>query len=228
MRDVTTILSDAEIVRLRALIAQAPALPLDASGRLEYPKILYRRDYIGFARLAAATTDPLVRKEALEKLRHTYLAVHDIETEEDYLADLFEDQTQQWFTDPNDIITLAVEQGGLGERDPRIPTGREGRRAAAQNKADREYELRQLRRRFTELTGRKLEEEPTTLASADGWTAAPAPDDPIDVDGPETPAPALVAAPGSKAPGKPAPATKRASPVTARERVLQAAQQSLR
>lgn len=160
MRDLTKILSDAETLKLRALLSQQPDIPLDSSFGQEYPKMLYDRPYVDLYRLVKGHPDPLVRKEAQQAIGKTIVIVHDIETEEDYLAD-------GWRNDPNDFITMSLEEGGLGEVDPRIPVGKEGRRADKQNRATRDQELRNLRRRYAELTGVRLadaEEAPATAA----------------------------------------------------------------
>lgn len=170
MRDVSKVLSDAETVKLRALLAQTPDIPVDDSFGQEYPKMLFHNAYIELYRLVKNHPDPLVKKEAQEKMRTVIVIVHNIEDEEEYLAD-------GWKADPCDIITAPVAEGGMGEVNPRIPTGREGRRADRQQKASREQELRNLRRRYAELTGRKLAEddEPEPMAATMETADPPAP-----------------------------------------------------
>ncbi len=170
MRDVSKVLSDAETLKLRALLAQTPDLPISDQLGQEYPKMLFHNAYIELYRLIKNHPDPLVKKEAQEKMRNVIVIVHNIEDEEEYLAD-------GWKHDPCDIITAPVEEGGMGEVNPRIPTGREGRRADRQNKATREQELRNLRRRYAELTGRKLadDDEPAMPLAAVTEVPPPAP-----------------------------------------------------
>lgn len=192
MRDLTKVLNDAEVVKLRALLAQSPDLPVDDHGWQEYPKMLFHRDYIDLYRLVKSHPDPLVKKEAQQNMRRVLVIVHDIGTEEDYLAD-------GWRTDPNEFIVASIADGGLGEVDPRIPTGREGRRAHQTAKATREAELRELRRRYAELTGTRLADDhdlsPTSM--------------PVPV--PEAPAPVVTAPVVPTKREKVAAATKRAT-----------------
>lgn len=175
MRDLTKVLSDAETLKLRALLSNTP--DIDPSDRLgqEYPKMLFHPDYIPIYRIIKNTTDHVAKKEAQVQMRRAIVIVHDIETEEDYLAD-------HWRADPNDFITMSVEDGGLGEVDPRIPTGREGRKAEKQNKASRDAELRALQRRYAELTGTRL---------ADASFSAPEPplqpNEPLNASGAKAP-----------------------------------------
>lgn len=166
MRDVSKVLTDAEALKLRALLAQTPDIQIDSALGQEYPKMLFHPNYIELYRLVKDHPDPLVKKEAQQKMSRVIVIVHDIETEEDYLQD-------KWRSDPNDFIVMSKEEGGLGEADPRIPVGREGRRASALRKQDRETELRDLRRRYAELTGRSLiDVEPP---AAEPVAAAPPP-----------------------------------------------------
>lgn len=162
MRDVSKILSEAETVKLRALLSQTPDFPVDENFGKEYPRMLFSPQYIELYRLIKDHPDDLVKKEAKSKLNRVTVIVHNVEDEEDYITD-------GWKNDPNDFITMSIEDGGLGEADPRIPTGREGRRFAKINKVTREIELRDLRRRYAELTGKKLAEdvvEPEPVAAA--------------------------------------------------------------
>lgn len=151
MRDVSKVLSDAETIKLRALLAQTPDIQVDSALGQEYPKMLFHPSYIEMYRLVKDHPDPLVKKEAQQKMSRVLVVVHDIDTEEDYITD-------GWRADPNDFIVMSKEDGGLGEADPRVPVGREGRRASAMKKQDRETELRDLRRRYAELTGKHLSE----------------------------------------------------------------------
>lgn len=153
MRDLTKVLSDADAVKLRALLAAQPDVAITSPIGQEYPKMLFHRHYIDLYRLIKDNADPLVKKEAQQQLNRVIVVVHNIEDEEEYLAD-------KWRGDPNDFIVMAVEEGGLGEADPRRPTGREGRRAEKMNRATRETELRDLRRRYAELTGKRLADDP--------------------------------------------------------------------
>lgn len=205
MRDLTKILSAAETLKLRALLSQQPDIPIDSSFGQEYPKMLYERNYVDLYRLVKSHPDALVRKEAQQGMTRVIVIVHDIETEEDYLAD-------GWRNDPNDFITMSLEDGGLGEVDPRIPVGKEGRRADKMNRQTREHELRDLRRRYAELTGVRLADAPEAAVdpgpSPSGWAPPP-----VDV--------APVAPVATSKPVKPAPPAG-----TKREKVAAAARQS--
>lgn len=188
MRDVSKILSDAEVTKLKALIAQAPNLATGPDEFQDYPKMMFHPDWLEVWKVMARHPDPLLRKEAQEKLRIVQVIVHNLEDEEEYLAD-------GWVNDPNQII---IDKEG---RDPRVPTGRESRRAKADEKRDRERELAEIRRRYAELTGRRLADEPTQAE------------------------PAMVAAVQSEPEPEPRPVHKRTAPaqVSKRERVKQAA-----
>lgn len=194
MRDVSKILTDADLLKLRELLKQAPTVAVDPNAFEEYPKMLFHPDWLTCYRLIKDHPDPVVKKDASEKLRNVQIIVHDFETEEEYLAD-------GWKSDPNDIIIDA------GEVDPRIPTGREGRRAARQTALDRDTELRSLRRRYAELTGHRLADEPQEVAQPVVAAAMPV-----------TPAPAAK----RKAGAKPAPVVASSK----RERVAAATQRA--
>lgn len=147
MRDLTKVLSEAEIIKLRQLAAQTPDMPTVAAGAFqEYPKILYHPDYVPLSRVANGHPDPLTRKEALQKMPRVVVVVHDLETEEEYLRD-------HWKIDPVEIMLE------MGEKDPRIPIGREGRLAASQRRQTVAEEVAELRRRYASLTGRSLVDE---------------------------------------------------------------------
>lgn len=206
MRDVSRILSEADLIKLRALLSQAdlPAVT-DAHVFEEYPKILYAPDWLMCWRLWKEHPDPIVRKDSREKMRRCEVIVHDIETEEEYLQD-------GWRQDP---VQLMIE---AGEPNPRVPSGREGRRADRDLKAARAVELADLRRRYAELTGRKITEEPWEDASAEPVAPAGEPEPQV-----ATPAPLPVSTPHAARQRPPAPA-----PVASakRARVASAARQS--
>lgn len=170
MRDVSKILSDSELLKLRELIRQAPALSVDEHDFAMYPKMMFHPDWVPCNAIIKGHPDPLLRKEALEKLRHVETIVHDIETEEDYIQD-------GWRSDPNTLIVEANIAAGVMNPDPRVPTGREGRRANTMAAQSRESKLREIRRQYAELTGRKLLDEPEEDVRL------------LDSDGPEPPAP---------------------------------------
>jgi len=152
MRDLTKVLSDAEAIKLRALIAQMPEPTGSVGGFEEYPKMLYHPDYIALSRVARHHEDLKTRKEAATKMSRVIVVVHDIETEEDYLAD-------GWKSDPVEIMIQ------MGEADPRTPTGREGRKEGVRKRQSIEDEVKQLRRRYAELTGTRLEPDPVVGAA---------------------------------------------------------------
>ncbi len=145
-RTIAHTLSDAEQVKLRHLLSLHPDIDADHPLDTEYPKMLYHANYVELAALVKDHNDPLVKKDAQESLRRTVVVVHDIETEEEYLKD-------GYFSNPVDII---IQQTG---KDPRVPTGREGRRSAALEARSIDQELRALRRRYAQLTGKSLNDE---------------------------------------------------------------------
>lgn len=143
-RDVTKVLSEADTLKLRALLAAQPEIA-DSGLGAEYPKMLYAADYWPLYVAVKTNPDPLKKKEAQQAMQHVIIVVHDLEVEEDYLAD-------GWRDDP---VKHLIE---AGEADPRTPHGREGRRAVASAKIQREEELRDLKRRYAELTGIRLKD----------------------------------------------------------------------
>lgn len=176
MRDVSRILTDAELLKLRELLKQAPTQPIEANAFQEYPRALYHPDYLTCYRLIKDHPDPLVKKDANDKLRNVVILVHDFETEEEYLAD-------GWVSDPNVLVIAQNIADGMSpdRADPRVPVGREGRRASKQVAQDRESELRSLKRRYAELTGTRMGDDleadplpvPASLVGAGSTTAAP-------------------------------------------------------
>ena len=155
MRDLSKILTEADLVAIKALLAQQG--PFEAPSpheKREYPKVLYAPEFVLLQRLMQTHTDPIVRKEAKEKLSKTYMLVHDAEQELDYMED-------GWKADLNElIIEYNLSQGVSPDRaDPRQPHGREGRIARKDMKAQREQELRDIQRRYMELTGRRIEND---------------------------------------------------------------------
>lgn len=214
-RDVTKTLSDTEVAKLRALLSQNPEIIEDESLGGEYPKMLFHPKYVTNMLTYKTAEDPIVKKAAKEQMRRLVLVVEDIETEEEYLGD-------GWRTSPAEIMIR-----DLGLDDPRIPKGREARRQQAINRVDRETELRQLRRRYAELTGHPFSDVvPDAPAVAQELSG----DDPVvetadATDGPEVPDLREGAARrvGGRLAAK-APAAKKSKlPITKRERVAQRA-----
>lgn len=203
MRDVSKILSDADLLKLRALLDGTTGNSA-SGGFLEYPKMLFHPEWLTPWRLVKDHPDPLVRKEAQQKLPALQVIVHDIEMEEEYLAD-------NWRADPNEFIVADNEAHGMANPDPRVPKGREGRRARRSQAEAAELELATLRRRYAELTGRRLLDEPTT----DDLPATSLADTTLAQVQPTVSAPA----PRRAAATTPAPTSKR-------ERVAQAARRS--
>lgn len=160
MRDLTKVLDDAELIKLRAILSQHPDIVPDAALGTEYPKMLYHRDFLEMNGLVKDHPDPVVKKDASEQLRRCVVVVYNIGQEEEYLADA------DWYAHPADIAVA------LGFGDPREPKGREALLASRQVKHDTEHEIRELRRRYAQLTGRKLgadelgEDVPTRSAAA--------------------------------------------------------------
>ena len=179
MRDVSKILSDAELIAIKALLAQNGLGQTSSAPGVfaEYPKILYAPEFVLLQRLIQTHTDPIVRKEAKEKLSKTYVTVRDYESEMDYMQD-------GWKPDLNElIIELNLANGVRPEQaDPRQPHGREGRRASRDLKAQREQELRDIQRRYMELTGRRLADEDFEPAPV---VAPPHEEEPLVADTPK-------------------------------------------
>jgi len=201
MRDVSKIISDADLLKLRQLLAQTH-LDTTATGPdafRDYPKMLFHPEWLTLYRLIKDHPDPLVQKEAKQKLPSVQVIVTDIETEEEYLAD-------DWRADPNEFIVADNEAKGSAHPDPRVPSGREGRRSRVSQQQAAQQELAALRRRYAELTGRKLMDEATTDVA------------PVEAAEPPEPAPA----PRQTRPSVPAPA-----PTSKRERVAQAARRAV-
>lgn len=212
MRDVSRILSDSEFIKLRELIKQSGPMsmePLGAHAFEEYPKMLFAPGWLMVFRLTKEHPDPLVKKEAREKLKHVQIIVDDIETEEEYLLD-------HWKRDPNDFVIEDNLAHGMANPDPRVPVGREGRRAKAQQKLSIEQEISELRRRYAELTQTSILDLPAARVAA----PAPVDDDGMELSGGlESPAPAPV-------PRSVRPASAAVGGQAKRDRVAQGARRS--
>lgn len=163
MRDVSKILSDAEVLALRQILSQQNLAPVEPGAFAEYPKVLYVEEFITLSRLIKDHPDPVVKKEARQKLPRTIVIVTTFEEEEEYLED-------GWRTDPNEfVIEMNLREGVSEERaDPRRPGGREGRMAARDLKSQRAAELRSLKRRYLELTGQRIERDDVSDEPEDG------------------------------------------------------------
>lgn len=201
MRDVSKILSDADLLKLRALLDGTSGNSATSGGFLEYPKMLFHPEWLTPWRLVKDHPDPLVRKEAQQKLPALQVIVHDIEMEEEYLAD-------GWRSDPNEFIVADNEAHGVAHPDPRVPKGREGRLARRSQAEAADLELANLRRRYAELTGRRLLDEETVAVEDDA------------------PALAAVATPQAPAPAPRRAAAKKTPPTSKREQVAQAARRA--
>lgn len=165
MRDVSRILSDADLIKLRELLKAAPSGPMaDTHAFQDYPRMLFAPGWVECYRILKEGEDHLVRKQASETMRKLQVIVPDVEAEEEYLLD-------GWKSDPNEFVILLNAADGLVDAtgqgvDPRIPTGREGRRASHMKKLDMQHELANIRRRYAELTGRKLADDDAGVAAA--------------------------------------------------------------
>jgi hypothetical protein len=158
MRDVTKILSEADLLKLRDLLRDAP-MPQTVQSFTEYPRMLFAPDWYPLWVITKNETDHLKVKQAQEQIKKHQVIVDNLEDEEDYLTD-------GWVSDPNELATAFLE------KDPRIPDGRAGRIAAKDARHAREKELIDIRRRYAELTGRRLVDEPELVA-------APIAEDPV-------------------------------------------------
>lgn len=218
MRDVSKILSDTEFVKLRALLSQQPG-GMDPIGPHEfeqYPKVLYHPDWITCWRIIKTSPDELLKKQAKEQMKHVQVIVHDPEQEEDFLLD-------GWRADPNELIVEFNTANGVAHPDPRVPTGREGRRAKQAAALTREEEILRLRLRYAELTGTPIEQAsddaPATTTAAASARVPEQLGDPAR----DAPRPARKATPK---PSRPAPGRKVAPAVNPREAVKAAAARS--
>lgn len=217
MRDVSKVLSDAEFVKLRGLLSQQPGGldPFAPTEFRDYPKVLYHPDWLTCWRIIKTSPDELLKKEAKEKMKQVQVIVHDAEQEEDYLMD-------GWRSDPNDLITEFNIKHGVANPDPRVPTGREGRRARAQAQLTKDEEIRHLRLRYAELMGTPIESDtPDARPVERAEAAVPAIlADPADAPRPrrDPPAPAKRRTVGGVPPSK---------AVNPRDRVKAAAQKSV-
>lgn len=138
-QDLTKTLDPKEVNRLRALLAKSPELDEDfgESGG-DYPRMLYNEKFLDAQHRWQTDLDPLLKKRATEEMRLATQVVFDIDEETDYLKD-------GWKHSPADFLDSA--------HDPRIPRGREARKASAQQRASAKDEIVQLRRRLAELEG---------------------------------------------------------------------------
>lgn len=137
-QDLTKTLEQAEILRLRALLAERPDLSDMPEGGGEYPRMLFHESFLEAQRAWKKQPHPETKKTASEAMAFATHVVFDADEETEYLAD-------GWKRSPADFLPP--------EKDPRIPVGREARKAHAQQAQSREREIRELRARLAELTG---------------------------------------------------------------------------
>lgn len=134
--DLTKVLDPAEVARLRTMLAENPVIAPEPGAIVEYPRMLYHSSYVAASLSWRTDTNELVKRTAAEKMRLATHEVIDVDEEEDFLLD-------GWKHSPADFMAI----------DPRIPAGREARRASFYDAKNRETEIRELRLRLAELTG---------------------------------------------------------------------------
>lgn len=142
-RDLSKVLAPAEVDRLQRMLRQHPEIAPDENEGGEYPKMLYSEKFGAVQAIFKDHLDPLEKKKAVEQLRHLYVIVWNAEDEIEYLKDGYK-------ASPADFLPES--------EDTRIPRGREARLAGTQKKQSMEDELRNLRRRYAQLTGQELED----------------------------------------------------------------------
>lgn len=146
---VTTLDKD-ELTRVRALIAEQPPIEPGQVGR--YPQMLYHSSYGEAQTDWRKNPDELQKKTAAEKMKTSTVIVFDAEEELEFLED-------GWKRSPADFMAV----------DPRVPVGREAKRAAAAQALSRDDEILMLQRRLAELrgtpvfTGPKTDDDPTPV-----------------------------------------------------------------
>lgn len=156
--DLTKQLDTKELARLRAILAENPVEELPPGTLTRYPRMLYHESFVEAQLSWKEDPRPEIKKLAAEKMKVATVVVFDPDEEAEYLQD-------GWRRSPADFMKI----------DPRIPVGREARRAQIQTKQSRQAEITELKLRLAELMGQR-----------------PADD---EKDGPEAPEPARVAAP---------------------------------
>ena len=135
-RDLTKSLDEKEVRRLRTLLADNPQISEAPEAGGDYPKMMYGKGYIEAEAELRRNPDPLVKKAQVETMRQLVTVVWDSEEESQAIED-------DWRSSPADFLPP--------DKDPRIPRGAEGRRAAVQKKLTIAEERMRLTQRLREL-----------------------------------------------------------------------------
>jgi hypothetical protein len=137
--DLSKSLDPAELTRIRALLAENPPNLPEPGAVTQYPRMLFHASYLEAQQEWKKTKDETIKKVCVEKMAVAVHIVTDVEEEEEFLLD-------GWKHSPADFLPP--------DKDPRIPVGRELRKALGQQRLSREDEIQSLRLRLAELTGR--------------------------------------------------------------------------
>lgn len=129
-------LDDVEIQRLRALVAQRPDLSDMPEAGGDYPRMVYHEKFVQAQQDWKDATDPNVQKVAAQRMKLATHTVFDSEEEMEFLAD-------GWRLSPADFMA----------HDPRIPMGREARKAGKAQEQSKDDRILALRRQLAALTG---------------------------------------------------------------------------
>lgn len=154
----TKTLDPGEVARLRALLADNPTIEPSPDALSKYPRMVYRAGYLEVVQEWRGEVDELKKKKLFEQRKALEFIVFDAEEEEQFLLD-------GWKRSPADFMDAT--------RDPRLPVGREARKAAAQRAYSKEEEIQQLRLRLAELTGRVAEAAPVVVDTLQADTIIP-------------------------------------------------------
>lgn len=150
-RDLSKSLDDKEVRRLRTLLADNPQIAEAPESGGDYPKMMFGKGYLEAEAELRRNADPLVKKAQTEAMRQLVTVVWDPEEETQAIED-------DWRSSPADFLPP--------DKDPRIPRGAEGRRAAVQKKLTIAEERMRLMQRLRELEAMDPEAEPEPVAAA--------------------------------------------------------------
>lgn len=137
-RDLSKSLDEKEVRRLRTLLSDNPQIAEAPEAGGDFPQMYFHPDYLAVDRELRTNADPIAKKIQREKMKMLCRVAWD----EEEASELIDDG---WKASPADHLSP--------EKDPRIPRGTEGRRAAIQKRLGVKEELLRLRHRLAELEG---------------------------------------------------------------------------
>jgi hypothetical protein len=134
--DLTTTLNAAELARVRSMLAQQPPEETDPALLAAFPRMLYHETYLENQAQWKTETDETKKKVFHSRMGMAIQVVHDVDELHEYLLD-------GWKESPADFLPP--------DKDPRVPIGREARKAEAQRAMSVQDEIAMLTARLAAL-----------------------------------------------------------------------------